>query len=179
MTQLSLFEIGILEWFQSIHNPASDLIAKFLNIAAAHGEIFIILSLILLAYKPTRKIGLVCGTALLLDLLLVNITVKPLVERVRPYDLCSALEIIIKAPHDFSFPSGHTAVSFAFAAAISPLGKKAHTLALSFACLMGISRLYLCVHYPTDVLAGAVMGTACGIAALFIWKKAFKHDIII
>lgn len=179
MTQLSLFELNILDWFQSLRNPLFDALAKGLDLSAGHGEIFILVTLLLLMRKPTRKVGLVCATALIFDLLLVNVTVKPLFERIRPFDLNPAVDLIIAAPHDFSFPSGHTAVSFAFAAGVSPMGRKAHTLALAFASVMGISRLYLYVHYPTDVLAGAFLGTVCGLAALLVWKKAFKHDIII
>ncbi len=178
MTALSLLELPILDWFQTLQNPLCDAVARFLSVIAANGEVFILLTLLLLLYKPTRPVGLVCATALLLELLVVNITIKPLVARVRPYDLNPAVRLIVGAPHDYSFPSGHTGVAFAFAAAVSPLGKKAHTLALAFACLMGVSRLYLYVHYPTDVLGGALCGTLCGLTALFLWKKRLDRDII-
>lgn len=178
MTALSLFELKILDAFQIFSNPLFDFIAKLLNTASANGEIFIFLSFLLLLYKPTRKAGIVCITALILDFLILNACLKPLVARIRPYDLNPAVSIIVKAPHDFSFPSGHTGIAFAFAAAVSVLGKKAHISALCFACIMGLSRLYLYVHYPTDVLAGAIVGTCCGMISLFLWKNKLGHDII-
>lgn len=173
MTALSLFELNILDMIQRLSNPLCDIIAKILSVISANGEIFIILSLLLAIYKPTRRVGLICLTALLFDVLLLNGVIKPWVARIRPYDLNQAVRIIVEAPHDFSFPSGHTGVSFAFAAAVAPLGKKAHRAALIFACVMGLSRLYLYVHYPTDVLAGAIVGTFCGMAAVAVWNKFY------
>lgn len=170
MTALSLFELNILDFFQTLANPVCDFIASILSVISANGEIFIIISLGLTLYKPTRKAGLCCLTALLFDFLLLNVIIKPAVARIRPYDLNTAVQLIVKAPHDYSFPSGHTGVAFAFAAAVSLLGKKAHKTALVFACIMGISRLYLYVHYPTDVLAGAVVGTVCGLLSIYLWK---------
>lgn len=178
MIALSYAELPILDWFQTIHNPVFDIIARFLDVINGHGEIFILITALLLLYKPTRKAGIVCATALVFDYLLLNKCLKPMVGRIRPYDLNPLIQLITEAPHDFSFPSGHTGVSFAFAAAISVFGKKAHTLALAFACLMGISRMYLYVHYPTDVLAGALVGTLCGLAALLLWKKIYNRDKI-
>ena len=176
MTALSQLELPILDWFQTLRNPIFDVLAQVMDVINGHGEIFMLITLLLILYKPTRKVGYVCATALIFDYLLLNRVLKPMVGRIRPYDLNTAVQLIVGAPHDFSFPSGHTGVSFAFAAAVSPLGRKAHTLALVFACLMGISRMYLYVHYPTDVLAGAVVGTLCGLAALSLWKKIAERD---
>lgn len=178
MTALSLFELPVLHWFQTLHNPLCDALSLLLDRLAAHGEIFILLILLMLLYKPTRPAGMVCAAALLLNLLVVNITIKPLVARVRPNDLDAALHLILDAPHDYSFPSGHTSVSFAFAAALRPLGRRPRCAAFAFACLMGLSRLYLGVHYPTDVVCGALLGALCGRAALFLWKKRYSHDMI-
>lgn len=171
MTALSLFELNILDMIQAFSNPLCDIIARVLSAVSARGEIFILLSLLLIIYRPTRRVGLICLTALIFDGLLLNGVIKPLVARIRPYDLNRAVEIIVAAPHDYSFPSGHTGVAFAFAAAVRPLGKKAHRAALIFAAVMGLSRLYLYVHYPTDVLAGAFVGSLCGTAASAVWKK--------
>lgn len=171
MTALSLFELNILDMIQNVANPLFDLIAKILSVISANGEIFILLSLLMIFYKPTRRVGLVCLTALVFDAIVLNGIIKPLVARIRPYDLNKAVQIIVQAPHDYSFPSGHTGVAFAFAAAVGLLGKKAHRAAIIFACVMGLSRLYLYVHYPTDVLAGAVVGTLCGMAAVALWNK--------
>ena len=178
MTALSYAELPILDWLQAIRNPVFDVLAQILDVINGHGEMYILICALLLLYKPTRKAGMICATALIFDYLLVNMTLKPLVARIRPYDLNPLVTLIVDAPHDFSFPSGHTAVSFAFAAAAACMGKKAHTLSLAFACLMGVSRMYLYVHYPTDVLAGAFFGTLCGLLALFLWKKIIGRDKI-
>ena len=178
MTALSVAELRLLDLIQNISNPVFDLIATILNYIAANGEIFIIITALLLIYKPTRKNGLICATALLLDFIILNLLIKPAVGRIRPYDLNPLIDIIVRAPHDFSFPSGHTGVSFAFAAAIAPMGKRAYRAALILAVVMGLSRLYLYVHYPTDVLAGALVGFLCGKAALFLWKKTSDCDKI-
>ena len=176
MTALSMFELNILDFFQTLQNPVCDAIASLLSVIAANGEVFILLTLLMLLYKPTRRAGLVCTTALILDFLILNVTIKPLVARIRPYDLNPAVQLIVRAPHDFSFPSGHTGVSFAFAFALKYLGKKPHRAAVIFAVVMGLSRLYLYVHYPTDVLAGALVGAICGLMSVFVWKKASKSD---
>ncbi|MBE6994844.1 MAG: phosphatase PAP2 family protein [Ruminococcaceae bacterium] len=178
LTSLSYAELPILDWFQTLHNPVLDRLAVFLGAIAANGEVFILLTLLLLLYKPTRKAGIVCATAILFDVLIVNVTIKPLVARIRPYDINTAVTILGSAPHDFSFPSGHTGIAFAFATGASVMGKKAHTLAVAFAAIMALSRLYLYVHYPTDVLAGLIIGVCCGLLAVFLWKKRFDRGIM-
>ena len=178
MTALSLFELDILNALQALRNPVFDIIAKALDILAARGEIFIFLTALLLIFPRTRKVGAACALALILDYVFLNLTIKPWVARIRPYDLDPGIKLITDPPHDYSFPSGHTGVAFAFASGVSPLGKKAHTMALIFACIMGFSRLYLRVHYPTDVLAGALVGTLSGLLSLFFWKKRLKGDSI-
>ena len=132
----------------------------------------IILALVLLCIPKTRKAGAVVAVALVLDLLLVNLTLKPLVARVRPYDLGIDLNLITHHPSDFSFPSGHTAVAFAGAVALYAAGKKWMRIGLVYACCMGFCRMYLMMHYPTDVLFGALCGALCGVAALYVCKWA-------
>ena len=96
---------------------------------------------------------------------------KPLAGRTRPYDLGVPLEILVRKPGDFSFPSGHTAAAMAAAVALIPAGKRVFYPMLALACVMGFSRLYFMVHYPTDVLAGAVCGALCGWAALSLLRR--------
>ena len=179
MHAINAFEAQILIWLQSVLGcPFLDAVAKALSWLGDHGRVFILLAVILLCFKKTRVLGAVLALALILDLMVVNMVIKPLVARIRPYDFDSAIRIIIAPPGDFSFPSGHTAVAFAAAASLGSLCKKARVPAFAFASLMGLSRIYLMVHYPSDVLAGAVLGSLCGLLAVFLWKMFENRDKI-
>lgn len=104
--------------------------------------------------------------ALLGSLLVNNILLKNIVERPRPYDIIEGLQPLITRPKDFSFPSGHTGSSFAAAAVFyRNLPKQFGIWMILLAALIGVSRLYLGVHYPTDVLAGMLLGVALGYGA--------------
>ena len=103
---------------------------------------------------------MVCG--LLLDLLSCNVIIKPLVGRVRPFAVNTAVQLLMEAPLDASFPSGHTAVSFAAVFALKTAGSPLWKPALAVAVVIAFSRLYLYAHWPSDVLAGALLGAAVG-----------------
>lgn len=135
------------------------------------GWFWIVLTLVLLIPKSTRKYGGAMALALIFDLLLCNITIKPLVGRVRPYDLRQGMELMITAPHDYSFPSGHTAASFAGSGALYFMKAKGRIPALILATVIGFSRLYLFVHYPTDVVCGAILGLICGFLGAYFARK--------
>lgn len=130
----------------------------------------------MLILPKTRKTGIIVAAALLMDLILCNLILKNLVARVRPYDVNTAIAILIKKPLDFSFPSGHTAASFAAMTALFLAKmKKAWIAALVLAVLIAFSRLYFYVHYPTDVLGGAVVGILSGIIGYAIVEKIDKR----
>lgn len=163
------FEFQILDWFQQLHTPFLTWIMKFASRLGDAGLIWILLGAILLLIPKTRKVGVVVTVALILDMITCNIILKPLVARTRPYDVNTAIELLIRAPRDFSFPSGHTAASFAaFAALWFAKERKLCVPVLGLAVLIAISRMYFYVHYPTDVLAGMLLGVFCGWAAVKI-----------
>ncbi len=139
------------------------------------GVLFICLTALLLPFRKTRRVGIVCAASLIFSFLLVNVTVKPLVARLRPFALSGA-SLLVSPPTDYSFPSGHASVSFAFAEAIRPLGKRFLVCAYILASLIAFSRLYLYVHYPSDVLAGALAGVLCGIAARALCRRKSKKQ---
>lgn len=140
-----------------------------------HGIIWIVLGLLLLVPKKTRKAGVLVLASLLGSLLVNNIWLKNLVARTRPYEVLDELKLLIEAQRDYSFPSGHTGSSFAAAMAMYlTLPKKYGILALVGATLMGLSRLYVGVHYPTDVLAGMLTGILIAVAVNFLLEKLYR-----
>lgn len=169
-------ELRFLDFLQTIHTPLLDKILAFITSLGNAGIIWIALAVVLLILPKTRKTGIIVAAALLMDLVLCNLILKNLVARVRPYDVNTAIAILIKKPLDFSFPSGHTAASFAAMTALFLAKmKKVWIAALVLAVLIAFSRLYFYVHYPTDVLGGAVVGILSGIIGYAIVEKIDKR----
>ena len=168
-------EANILLFLQNnVRGPILDSVLLFITRMNNGGMIWIALILILLIFKKTRKTGIYCIVALVIDVVLVNFLIKPLVGRIRPYDVIDGLICMVGPQKDASFPSGHTASSFAVAFAAFLRGpKKIGIPALVVAALIGFSRLYVGVHYPTDVLAGIGFGLLCGFLAVFIMDRVF------
>ena len=129
------------------------------------GIFWILLAIALLLIPKTRKLGFTMAAALLMDVLLCNGIIKPLVARIRPFDLNTAVKLIIAKPTDYSFPSGHAAASFAATSALYFRRSKLWIPAFLLALLISFSRLYLYVHYPSDVLAGIALGILLGYLA--------------
>lgn len=141
------------------------------------GIIWVICSMALLVPKKTRRIGVMSIMALLMSLLINNMILKNLVARTRPYDMVEGLVPLIGKPRDYSFPSGHTGSSFASAWVLyRQLPGKFGIPALVLAGLIGLSRLYVGVHYPTDVLFGVLGGIVSGAIAMLIFRGMEKAD---
>ena len=165
-------ELSILDWIQTLHTPILDKIMEFITRLGDAGIIWIVLLLI----PKTRKSGAVMVAALVVDVLLCNIVLKNLVARTRPYDVNTGVHLLVAKLHDYSFPSGHTAASFASVTALYLAGeKKLWKFALVLACLIAISRLYLYVHYPTDVLGGVLVGIAAGYGGYRVVKALEQY----
>lgn len=169
-------EIKFLLWIQeNLRADWLDPIVKGITFLGNAGWLWIVLSLVLLILPKTRKTGFCTAGALVFDLLSVNILLKPLVSRTRPYLVDPSLISLIGEQSDKSFPSGHTAASFAFAVAFAMMAPKKYSIpVLVLATLIALSRLYLGVHYPTDILGGMVIGTLCGIASVLLVKWIYK-----
>ena len=163
-------EASILLWIQE--NLRFDWLSPIvigITYLGNAGLFWIALSVLLLFFKNQRKLGLTCGLSLVLDLLSVNIFIKKVVARTRPYEVIEGLTKIIGEQSDYSFPSGHTAASFAVATVLLMRApKKLSVPMFILACLISLSRLYVGVHYPTDILGGAIIGALCGILAVYV-----------
>ncbi len=174
-------ELQILHWFGSIHNPVLNPIMYFFTCLGNAGIFWILLALALLTVLPKkyRKVGLTMAIALILSLIMCNGVMKNFYHRVRPFVTDPTLQEtelygIFATIHDWSFPSGHTSASFAAAVAMFMWYKKEGTGTLIIAALVSISRLYLTVHYPTDVLASLILGSLYGVIAYFITVALFN-----
>ena len=159
---------NILLWIQEyIRNDFLTPIFKFITHMGDEGYVWIAVAILLLFIKKYRKVGPMVGVALLGSLVFNNMLIKNLVARPRPYRMIETLTILIPEPGEYSFPSGHTSSSFAAGVVLYlMLPKKYGVPAMILAFLIGISRLYVGVHYPTDVLAGMVMGTLIAVSVV-------------
>lgn len=168
-------EIHILDSIQSLRGPAGDVFWPLVTRLGDGGRIWILLAAVLLIIPRTRKSGAILAVALGVDLLLCNRILKPVIARVRPFDVNTAVRLLIVRPGDFSFPSGHTAASFTAVAALYFAGeRKLWKPALVLAVLIAFSRLYLYVHYPTDILGGVAVGVIAGYMGCIIVKGIMK-----
>ncbi|MBP2024522.1 phosphatase PAP2 family protein [Peptoniphilus stercorisuis] len=166
-------EINILNEIAKIHNPFLDKIMSIMSALGSGGIVFIIISVIFLLNKKTRKLGLTISLSLMLCAIIGNGILKPYFSRIRPY-IEHSVPIIVNPPSGYSFPSGHTYSAFAAATAVYLNNKKWGVVFFIFAFIMGFSRMYLYVHYPTDVLAGIVLGIIIGIISNKIIEKTVK-----
>ena len=163
----------ILLWIQdSVRVEALDSFVLGLTTLNNHGYLAIATCLLMLILPKVRRVGLAATVSLLINVLVVNVTIKPLVGRIRPYEVVEGLRLLGEVQEDFSFPSGHSAAAFAVAVVMYKfLPKRVGVPALVLAAAIALSRLYIGVHYPTDVLVGALIGAACAWFSCTIFKR--------
>ena len=173
------FDLPILEWIAAnLQCGFLDFIMPLITVLGDAGIFWIAASVILIFIPKYRKAGLSMGLALLFGVVVCNMILKPWVGRIRPYDyqlehFGKTIQLLVATPHDYSFPSGHTIASFEAAVALTIHHRKLGTIAMVLAILIAFSRMYLYVHYPTDVLASVILGTAFAFLAAFLVKKGY------
>ena len=171
------FDLPILDWIAAnLQCAFMDTVMPVITLLGDAGIFWIAIAVVLMLIPKYRKVGMGMGAALLMGLLVCNVTMKPLFARIRPYDyqllhFGKEIQLLIEAQHDFSFPSGHTLASFEAATVLAIHNKKWGIPALILASLIAFSRLYLYVHYPTDVLFSVAMGIGFGFLGVFVIKK--------
>lgn len=177
------FDLKIFEWIQSVQAPIWSAILKVITTLGEGGIVFILLALVLLISKKYRKIGVAVIAALLVMEVCNNLVLKELFARPRPFNLTGAeydwwneiykFPEIVSRPSSWSFPSGHTSSAFAAAIAVLWYDRKIGIPTTIFAFIMGFSRIYVEVHYPTDVLFGMLVGIIYALIGVLITKYLY------
>ena len=178
------FDLPVLDWIQAnLKSGFMDTVMPIITIFGDAGIFWMVVAAVLFLIPKTRKTGLGMAIAMMIGLIVCNITLKPMVARIRPYDLQLqefgiTIQLLGDKMHDFSFPSGHTIASFEAAVVMLKNSKKLGIPAMILAILISFSRLYLYVHYPTDVIASVILGTLFalignGLAGLIAPKLRF------
>lgn len=162
----------ILHWIQNtLVCPAVDFLMPKITLLGNGGAVWILAAVILLATKKYRKYGAFLLAGLAVGVLIGNLTLKPLIARPRPCWLDESMQLLIANPTDYSFPSGHTLSSVIGATVLTKANRKFGVAAIPLAALIAFSRLYLCVHFPTDILGAALLGVGIGLLTCRIGDK--------
>ncbi|EOR27542.1 MULTISPECIES: phosphatase PAP2 family protein [Clostridium] len=166
---INFIDLRILEIIRTYFSSSfMDSIMVLITKLGDRGLIWIIISVILLVSKKYKRIGITMIVALLLTSIIGEGIIKNIIQRPRVFNSINDIELIIKAPSSYSFPSGHTASSFAAAMVLGYYIKEYKYLFYFLAFLVAFSRLYLWVHYPSDIVGGMIFGIICGYIAIKI-----------
>ncbi len=174
--RITEIDLSVLEWIKdNLYCDFLDAVMPAVTFLGNGGWFWIAMAVIMLCFKRTRKTALMMGAALIFGLVLCNLILKPTVARIRPYEIAEGVKLLIERQSDFSFPSGHTAASFEAATVLMMRDKRFGIPALVLAAIIAFSRMYLYVHYPTDILGGIAVGVLCGVLGYFaveyVWRK--------
>ncbi|MDW7668160.1 MAG: phosphatase PAP2 family protein [Bacillota bacterium] len=176
MNFIEAIDLKILDLIKIfLNHPVLDQLLYFLTWIGNKGAVWILISIILLFKKENRKIGIKVIIALLLGLILGDIILKPMIGRIRPFLKYRDITTIIDRIGIYSFPSGHTTSSFAASITIFMNNKKLGRYLIILASGIAFSRLYLMVHYPSDVFGGIILGLICAVLADKLIFKIHKY----
>ena len=170
------FDLNFLIWIQqNLRSALLDGAMVFVSTIGNAGMVWLAASVALICTRRYRKYGLVLVGALALGYLAGDVLIKNLVCRPRPFTEVGGLELLIPPPASFSFPSGHTLSSFAAATVLFAANRRFGAAAYLLAALIAFSRMYLFVHYPTDVLVGLICGIAVACVALWTARLVERY----
>lgn len=175
------FDMRVFMWIaENVWNDFLDVLMAVISITGDAGIIWIVLGIVLLFFKKTRKAGFMVLLGLLVMQVLNNMVLKPMIARPRPFDyeywkgFFIYPDIAFVKPHSLSFPSGHTSSSIACATVLLIKHRKIGIPAAVYALLMGFSRIYLFDHYFSDVLGGLFFGIIYGLLGVLIVNLIYK-----
>lgn len=165
LSALTQAELAFLLWMQeTVRTPLMDKAMAWITRLGDGGALWIAVALAFLLFRRTRRAGVCMAIALIFMLLLGNLGIKGWVARPRPCHI-HTIPMLVDVPSSYSFPSGHTASAFAAVFALVFLRERLWKWLLVPAIVLALSRLYVFVHFPTDVLGGVLIGLVCGILA--------------
>lgn len=170
MTEVTAFDFSILDFIQHCRTPVMDRIMVAATELGNKGLIWIVIAALCAAVSRYRRYGISIAASLAVSMLCCFV-LKNIVQRIRPCDITTAVQLLIPRPSDYSFPSGHATAASAAATALFYYRTKLRVPAGILAVLICFSRLYLYVHFPTDVLAGIILGAGCAVFACGTCRK--------
>lgn len=170
-------DAAVMAFIQThFHNTVTDTVFPIITSLGEAGIGWIVLSLVLLCFKKTRRTGGLVLIAMTVTLLFGELTLKNIICRLRPCNVFTDFPMLIARPTSYSFPSGHTSSSFAAALILTLRHKKVGWLAYIRQCSSRSPCIFLFVHYPTDVLAGILLGTLAALLTYFAAKADSKTN---
>ena len=171
MDKITSIDFSILNGIQQLRCGFLDTVLSSLSSIGHAGIVWIVLSILLLFFKKTRAAGVIALLAMGFGYLMGDIVIKPLVQRSRPFVVNPDVVPFIKKPSSFSFPSGHSCTSAVAATVLLVKHRKIGLAVLPFSLLVMLSRLYNYVHFPTDVLGGALLGVLSALLVMLVFRK--------
>lgn len=168
---IARIDLKIIEFIlRHMKNKIADKFMVAMSSSGNAGIIWIVMAFSMMLYEEHRLTGLMVILSIIMSAIVVEVIIKPIFKRNRPFTKLTHIDVDIAKPSSYSFPSGHSSSSFAAAFTIAAMSDDVNLkiIAFSIAGIIAFSRSYLAVHYPSDVIIGSILGTLiskfiCGI----------------
>lgn len=168
-------EFQILYAIQELHNAFLNPVMIGVSALGNGGLVWILGAIVLLFFKKTRRCGILMLVSMAVCFVVGNMCIKNLVQRPRPCQIDTTVPLLIPVPSEYSFPSGHTLHGFTAATIIFLHNRKAGIAALLLAAVIAFSRMYLFVHFPTDILGGLILGVLAAVLVYYVYGKVERQ----